>query len=88
MLTFEGAFADVQAELAAPSPPLTTFTEEDEHHSSVEESDDHQNMPTSNAAPKIDHPVGLNEARDYVVQCDGGSPCNLADSTTRRPIVS
>jgi hypothetical protein len=41
-------------------------------------------MPTSNAAPKIDHPVGLNEARDYVVQCDGGSPCNLADSTLKK----
>ncbi len=41
-------------------------------------------MSTSNTDPKIDHPVGLNEARDYLVQCNGGSLCNLANSTLKK----
>jgi hypothetical protein len=84
MLTFAEAFADVQVELAAPCPPLT-FTVEDEHCSSDEESNtEDQNMSTSKTATTHDHLVGLNEAQDYLVQCNGGSLCNLAGTTLKK----
>jgi hypothetical protein len=79
MLTFAEAFADVPVELAAPPcrPPLI-----EEHHDSSDEESDDQNMPTTPAT--LDHPVGLNEARDYLVECNGGSLCNLSDATLKK----